>query len=99
MFYEALEASVITKPPGMNAECHGDDDDGGSGFVLVAYNDPDDEPRKLVGVTGGWRDADNVWLGEDDKRACDDRSAIVDALQFFVGQLNMTLELIKEGRA
>lgn len=88
LFANARDAGILVQPEGLDIQCYGDDDpsDGTGGMVLVAY--PRDGLASRIGVTGGWRDADNVAGDETPGHA---RELVEHALDFFAAELNLAL--------
>lgn len=89
LFDLAQNAGVIVAPDGVIGECYGDDEIESSGFTMVAYPTGAVHPR--VGVTCGWRDADNVWIGEADDVEGNDWRVVRGALDFMIAELNAAL--------
>jgi len=86
LFEQATTARALVIPEGLRAECYGDDDSDGGGFILAVY-----PPRGSQGVTCGWRDVKNIVRLQDDARPNNDRRLVKEALEFMAGELNAAL--------
>jgi hypothetical protein len=86
LFEEAKEARALVIPDELRAECYGDNDSDGGGFILVVY-------PKLgsAGVTCGWRDVENIVCPEGDPRPDNDRRLVTQALVFMAVEMNTAL--------
>lgn len=87
LFEQAKEARALVIPDELRAECYGDNDSDGGGFILVVY--PAGGPT--VGVTCGWRDVENIARPEGDPRPDNDRRLITEALVFMAVEMNTAL--------
>jgi hypothetical protein len=94
LFEQAKEARALAIPDGLRAECYGDDDIDGGGFVLAVY--PASGPG--AGVTCGWRDVENIVCPEGDPRPDNDRRLVKEALEFMASEMNAALG-IQRGRS
>jgi hypothetical protein len=88
LFEQAKEACALVIPKGLRAECYGDDDIDGGGFVLVVY-----PAHGSAGVTCGWRDVENIVCPEGDARPDNDRRLVKEALEFMASEMNAALGL------
>ena len=86
LFEQAKEARALVIPDELRAECYGDNDSDGGGFILVVY-----PMHGSAGVTCGWRDVENIVCPDGDPRSDNDRRLVKEALQFMAGELNAAL--------
>lgn len=86
LFEQAIAARALVIPSELCAECYGDSDADGGGFILTIS-----PICGSAGVTCGWRDVENVVCREDDPRPDNDRRLVKEALQFMAGELNAAL--------
>jgi hypothetical protein len=86
LFEQAATARALVIPEGLRAECYGDDDSDGGGFILAVYPTCGSQ-----GVTCGWRDVKNIVRLQRDARPDDDRRLVKEALEFMAGELNAAL--------
>jgi hypothetical protein len=93
LFEQAKTARALVIPEGLRAECCGDNDADGGGFILAAY-----PTHGSAGATCGWRDVENIVCAEGDPRPDNDRGLVKEALQFMASELNAALG-IHAGRA
>ena len=93
LFEQAKTARALVIPEGLRAECCGDNDADGGGFILAAY-----PTHGSSGATCGWRDVENIVCAEGDPRPDNDRGLVKEALQFMASELNAALG-IHAGRA
>ncbi len=96
LFNAALAQNAIVVPKGLSAEMYGDDDEMGDKgvFELVVYAPASGPPpERPLGITRGWHDIallnpTSVPYSDDDAPT----SAIRDALQTLVNELNSSLQ-------
>jgi hypothetical protein len=93
LFEQAKAARALVIPDELRAECYGDNDSDGGGFILAVYSTSSAE-----GVTCGWRDVENIVCPEGDPRPDNDRRLIKEALQFMAAEMNAALG-IRRGRS
>lgn len=93
LFEQAIAARALVIPSELCAECYGDSDANGGGFILAVY-----PSWSAGGVTRGWRDVENIVCPEGDPRPDNDRRLVKEALQFMAGELNAALG-IRSGRS
>lgn len=85
LFEQAKAARALVIPDELRAECYGDDDAQGGGFILAIY------PTSGAGVTCGWRDVENIVCAEGDPRPDNDRRLVKEALEFMAAEMNAAL--------
>jgi hypothetical protein len=93
LFEQATTARALAIPGDLRAECYGDDDSDGGGFILAVYPTSGSQ-----GVTCGWRDVKNIVRPQGDARPDNDRRLVKEALEFMAGEMNTALGL-QRGRA
>jgi hypothetical protein len=91
LFHDALASGAIIAPKELRLECYADDDETGGGIILVAFPDT---KGPSTGLTSGWRAVENI--SADDHQDPFDPALVIDALTFFVAELNTACRL---GRA
>jgi hypothetical protein len=87
LFDTAESEGALLIPKGLRIECFGDDDTDGGGIILIAYR----QSGPHVGVTCGWRDAENLAAHPVDEREDNDPEIVRMALEFMVGEINGAL--------
>lgn len=95
LFEQAKEAHALAIPSELRAECYGDDDADGAGFILAVY--PID--GSAAGVTCGWRDVENIVCPAGDSRPDNDRQLVKEALEFMAGEMNAALGIQRKRNA
>jgi len=93
LFAQAKAARALVIPDELRAECYGDNDSSGGGFILAVY-----PTGGAAGVTCGWRDVENIVCPEGDLRPDSDRRLVKEALRFMAGEMNAALG-IRRGRS
>ncbi|MGH2843853.1 MAG: hypothetical protein ACRDKL_09745 [Solirubrobacteraceae bacterium] len=86
LFEQASAARALLVPDELRAECYGDDDSDGGGFILAVY-----PTHGAQGVTCGWRDVENIVCLGGDERADNDRGLVKEALEFMAAEMNAAL--------
>lgn len=94
LFDQAVAARALVLPSELRAECYGDNDANGGGFILAVYS----TRGSAGGVTCGWRDVGNIVCPEGDLRPDNDRRLVKEALEFMAAEMNTALGL-QRGRA
>lgn len=93
LFEQAKTVRALVIPSELRAECYGDSDADGGGFILVIS-----PTCGSAGVTCGWRDVENIVCPAGDPRPDNDRQLVKEALQFMASELNAALG-IRSGRS
>lgn len=86
LFKQAVAARALVMPDELRAECYGDNDAQGGGFIIAVY-----PTNGAAGVTCGWRDVENIVCPAGDSRPDNDRRLVKEALQFMAGEMNAAL--------
>lgn len=94
LFTQAIEARALVIPEKLRVECYADDDEIGGGFILVVYPRHGD-----VGLTCGWRDAENIVCPGGDPRPDNDHRLVEEALKFMAGEINAALGIRNKPRS
>lgn len=89
LFEQAQESGALAVPAALHAECYADYDIDGGGFVLVVFA----RATPMIGVTCGWREVGNIAPRRGDPRPDNDRSLVMEALQFMASEMNAALGL------
>jgi hypothetical protein len=87
LFDTAESEGALLVPKGLRIECLGDDDTDGGGIILIAYR----QSGTHVGVTCGWRDAENLAAHPVYEREDNDPAVVRAALEFMVDEINHAL--------
>src|ERR1035437_7362073 len=77
LFEQAKAAGALVIPSELHAECYGDDDADGGGFILAIYP----IHGSAAGVTCGWRDVENIVCPAGGSRPDNDRQLVREALE------------------
>lgn len=91
LFEQAKAARALVIPDELRAECYGDNDSDGGGFILAVY-----PTGGAAGVTCGWRDVENIVCPEGDPRPDNDRRLVKEALRFMAGEMNAALGIRRD---
>ncbi len=91
LFRDALASGAIIAPKELRLECYADYAETSRGIILVAFCDTS---GPSPGVTVGWRSVESI--SADDHQDPFDPALVIDALAFFVAELNTACRI---GRA